>query len=622
MRVLHSMLAITSLILVGACYSPSPAPGLPCAEDRQCPDGQVCSPAEVCVSSGSVRALHDDRADDFAHPEATLSHAVITDRGAVESAPWMTYGMRVTAIESSAFADAATASWGELIAQPIAGQGYLYSTAISWTDPAFPAGLGLTKATDVTLLLEGELFLDAGTWRLLLRADDLGFLDIAEPGTTDFRRVLVATSEAESPGSFEAKADGWYPVRMATVNRNGTGNIFLSGATGTGTINTFNAARLRAQVPGKATGLVQDAFDSPGLMYFRTTKIAEDIRDLSFGTASPPDAGISSSGSYSVRWAGQFFLEEQLEGFTLTTEGAGHRLWIDGRLLADKLATNGASSVLVDLDVGPGWHDVVIDLDKAAPAAVALRITDVKGDEDAFTPERLRPVLGQSQRWLASRNSTALPIPTDGTATRSLFLPGIPGTVLAATAEVTISHTAFPDLSLAARWGATTRTLAATGTLTGTGRLTRTYALDPKDYSPNPGSTWAFTVTDGTANMSTGAIDQALVTVTYTATAASSLPLSPVATYISAPRELDEPVALGKASWKLRSTEGVTAEVWLRSCAAAAECAAAEWSPVNAEGLSAAAPDRFVQYRVVLTASGLVAAALDSFTLEYYSGED
>ncbi len=621
MRSLRSIIA--SMMLLGvACYSPSPAPGLPCAEDRQCPDGQVCSPGEVCVSSGSVRALYDDLAEHFAHPDATLSNAVITDRGTVESAPWMTYGMRVTAIESSAFSDASDASWDELIALPIAGQGYLYSTTINWLDPAFPPGLGLTKATDVTVLLEGEVFLDAGTWRLLLRADDVGFLDIAEPGTTDFRRVLVANSEAEAPGSYKANADGWYPVRMATVNRNGSGRIFLSGANGNGALNTFNPARLRAQVPGNATGLVQDAFDSPALIHFLTTKIAEDIRDLSFGAGAPPDAGISSSGSYSMRWGGQFFLEEQLEGFTLTTEGAGHRIWIDGRLLADKLATNGASSVLVGLDFGPGWHDVVIDLEKSAPAAVALRITDVKGDQGAFAPERLRPVLGQSQRWLDGRNSTALTIPDNGSATRSLSLPSIPGTVLAATAEVTISHTALPDLSLAARWSNTTRTLAATGTLAGFGRLTRTYAIDPRDYSPNPGSSWAFTVIDGTANMSTGSIEQALVTVSYAATAAASLPLSPVATYISAPRELDDPVALGKASWKLRSAEGVTAEVSLRSCAAKEECAAAEWFPVNAEGISAAAPNRFVQYRVVLIASGLVAAALDSFTLEYYSGEE
>lgn len=623
MRGLRSSLSIASIVLGAACYSPSPAPGLPCAEDRQCPDGQVCSPAEVCVSSGSVRALHDDRADDFAHPNATLSNAVITDRGSVESAPWMTYGMRVTAVNSATFSDGNDASWDELIALPIAGQGYLYNSQISWIDPAFPAGLGLTKASDVTVLLEGEIFLDANTWRLSLRADDHGFLDIAEPGTTDFRRVLVATYEADSSGSYEAKTEGWYPVRMATTNRSGAGNVILTGATGTNTLGAFNASRIRAQVPGHAIGLVQDAFDSPALMYFRTTKIADDIRDLSFGAGAPPDAGITSSGSYSVRWAGQLFLEEKLEGFTLTTEGAGHRVWIDGRLLADKLATNGASSVLVDLDFGPGWHDVVIDLDKRAPATVALRITDVKGDRDAFDPERLRPVLGQSQRWLANRNSTPLPIPTDGTATRSLFLPSIPGTVLTANAEVTLSHTAFPDLSLAARWSNTTRTLAATGTLAGTGRLTASYVLDPKDYSPNPGSTWAFTVTDAPATVgSTGTIDQAMVTVTYAATAASSLPLSPVATYISAPRELDEPVALGKTSWKLRSAEGVTAEVWLRSCAAEEECAAAEWFPVNAEGLSAAAPNRFVQYRVVLTSSGLIAAALESFTLEYYSGEN
>jgi hypothetical protein len=612
------------LAALAACYSPSPAPGLPCTSDLQCPDGQVCSPSQVCIASGSVRALDDDaKDDDFNDADATLENAMISRRGQVESAPWMNHGMRVVSIDRAAFSDLATVTWDQLVAEKITGQGYLYSSGIAWSDTGTPAGLNLTRGTQVTVLLEGQIFLDANTWKLELRADDLGFVDIAEPGSAAYRRVLATTFSATAAGTYQAKVAGWYPVRMAMTNRTLAGNIGLRGATGNDAPSDFDASRLRTAVPPEANGLVMDAFDSPALMHFRSATVSGNVLDLAYGANPPPDSGIATATAYSVRWAGQFYVERIVDGFTLTTEGGGHRVWVDGQLLGDHLGATAATSPLVALGLAPGWHDLVIDLDKRVTGNTAMRITGITGDQNAFSPENLRPVVAPAQRWLSARNvsTTLIPEPP-ATLTRTLAFPTIAGTVTAVNVEFTVDHPALAELSLVARGGDGSRTLAGAGTLTGTGYARMRFGINPGDLGVRPGSPWMLTVADNTAMMGTGELREVAVSVAYTDTSAASLPFAPVTTFISAPRDLEEGViAFGKAMWKLRDAAGVTVVVSLRTGATEEECVAAAWQPVDAAGHTTAVPGRFVQYRVAMTTSGLIAAALDRFTLEYYSAD-
>lgn len=610
-----------------ACYSPSPAPGLPCTSDRQCPDGQVCAPNEVCVASGSVHSLSDDSQSDFDDDGATLENAVISSSGYVESAPWMNHAMRVVAIDRASFGDAATVTWDELLDEPIKGQGYLYSSSIGWDTTTILPGLSLTKNTDVTILLEGQIFLDANTWKLELRADDIGFVDIAEPGTATYRRLMVAAfNTGVSAATYEAKVAGWYPVRMAMTNRNMAGNISLRGATGVGVPGNFDSSRMRAAVPEKAQGLVMDSFDSPALMHFRSSKVAGEIRTLDFGTTPPPDSGISTATAYSVRWSGQFLVEDNLDGFTITTEGGGHRVWIDGALQADRLASPSATSTLVALGLTPGWHDIVLDLDKRVSGSTSLRINALTGSQNAFDADHLRPVLGPSQRWLSARNTTtvdtAIPDPTavPATLSRTLGFPNIAGTVNAVTVEYAVEHAALAELALSARSPTINRTLAAAGTLTGMGFNRVRYSLNPRDFAVVPGSTWVLTVADTVAMAGTGDLREVAVSVAYTDTSNASLPFAPVTTYTSPPRDLrEEIVAFGKVTWELRETTGVTAVISLRAGATEEECLAAEWHPVDEDGNTSALPGRFVQYRVAMTTNGRISAALDSFLLLYYS---
>lgn len=621
---LRGLVAAAALASIApACYSPSPAPGLPCTEDRQCPDDQVCSPLDVCVAAGSVRALQDDSEDDFREDGAELTNAVITSRGFVESQPWMNHGLRVASFEGIAFEDPTIASWDDLQAMTPKGQGYLYSSSIGWGDMGTPAGLSLTKGVDVTVLLEGEVFLDAGTWKLELRADDNGFIDLADPGATNFRRLMTTTFAATASTTYDVKTAGWHPVRLAFINRTSAGNISLRGSIN-GVPGNFDASRLRAAVPERAQGLVLDAFDSPSLLHFRSSSVTSSVTDLSYGNNSPPDSGISTATAYSLRWSGQFYVKTMVDGFTVATAGGGHRVWVDGQLRADRLAASSGSSDLVALGLSPGWHDLVIDLDKRATAPTTMKISGIIGDQDAFDAENLRPVLGPAQRWLGGRTSlqgtdATIPEPP-AVLSRQIFLPNIAGTVNAVTVEYALDHTAQTELTLSARSPLINRTLAAAGTLTGTAFARLRYALNPRDFQVSPGSTWTLTVADTVAAMGTGTLTELAVGVAYTDTSTSSLPYAPVTTYVSAPRDLKgDVVAFGKITAKLNNVEGVTAEVSIRSGSTAEECLAAQWAAVDDNNTTLALPNRYVQYRVSMTTNGLISAALDRFTLEYYT---
>lgn len=624
---LLSISALTAIGGLAGCYSPSPAPGLPCTEDLQCPDGQVCSPTAICVASGSVHAILDDDVNDFDEPGAIFDGAILSPRGTLESAPWMTHAMHVSALGDAAFSDAQAVTWESLADARVADEGYFYSANIGWGDGSTPPALG-NKGIDVTILVEAELYLEAGTWKLELRCDDTGFAELAEPGSSKYTRILVSSGTLTTT-NYEAKVTGWHRVRGAFVNRNGAGAYNLRGVAGNGATNTFDSARMRAAVPATANGLVVDAFDSPSLLHYRATSISGTLDNLVYGDGVPPGTGISTAGAYSLRWSGQFFVEEKLNGFTLSTENAAHRVWIDGELKADKMTLPaGTSSTITGLNLATGWHDVVIDLDKRITGSVAMRISEIDGDEDVFDVSNLRPVVSPALRWMSSRNGTVTAIPEAPAAAlaRTLFFPNIPGTVTAASIEIAFNHPVHAELMLSARWGAINRTVSPAGSLTGTGFSRQRYAITPRDYNLTPSGSWVLSILDTIATTPPPdplpELSEVSATMSYIDTSAAAAPYPQAATYISSPRDLgDDVVAFGKSTWKLVHDRGGTVEISLRTAATPEECATAEWHPVDADGHTNAVPSRYVQYRIILRTTGFYPATLDSYTLEYYSAD-
>lgn len=607
-------LAGLPLAVLVACYSAEPSPGLPCSAEARCPGGQTCLPAGVCVPDASGRELVLDSLEDFTAAGATAVGAVITGPGAVESQAYLTHGLALGAIASAAFTDAAAASWAALPAER-SGAAVAYSSSLAW-GAGMPLGLGLGRGADITVLAEGELYLEAGSWRLELRGDDQAFVELAEPGGGAYRRVLNHGGGGASTTTTEnIPADGWYPVRMAVANAAGPGSLLLRGARGVAGLAVFDQSRLRARLAPETRGLVQDSFQLFGLLRWASSKLVPSITDVQLGTAVPADSGIGSASQFSLRWSGQFLVEGGLDGFTITTEG-GLRLWIDGQLRADRTASG--ETPLTGLGIAPGWHDLVLELHKRAAGTASLRVSAPIGDPTAFTDAKLRPVIGMSQRWIGAQSGAvdALPDPPDSLS-RTLTLPPIAGTALSTSAEISIDHDTQSEVSMTVTRGAVQRTLVSQGTLSGNGFTRQRFDLDPRTYPGPPGGGWTFTVADNVAAVGTGDLTSVSLTTLYRATAPTSAPFAAQASWISAPFDLGDVLYLGTATWKLLQADNAKIALSLRTGASAEECQAAPWTPLAADGTSSAAPLRFVQLRVDLE-SPTAAAALDRFRLQYY----
>ncbi|MEZ4362156.1 MAG: hypothetical protein R3B48_18350 [Kofleriaceae bacterium] len=608
------------LSLTMGCYAPTPATGLSCTNDNECPDEQICSPSLICVSPRSLHLLDHDRAIDFEQPGSTLEGAEIDAAGGITSRAWLTHGLRFRAIAQASFDSAELGQWDELTKLTTASIGTRYSSSVTWSSTP-PPGLDVEDGRDLTLLLDGEIFLDAGAWKLELVADDVAFLELAAPrearasAAPQFERVLGGTNDTLT-ATYQAPVSGWYEVRLASSNTRGGGELELRGDHNGSGLRRFEGAQLRFHVPPDLRGLMQDAFDSPHLLHWRSSRIVESLRSVSFDTGAPPGVGISSSGEFSLRWEGQFLVEGSLDGFTLTTEG-GHRLWIDGALRADQ-REGSATSKLTGLALAPGWHDIVLDLEKRAPGRSSLTISDPVGDPTVFERGKLRPVLSPARRWLSTRDGTDTMIPDPGSITKTLSLPRIEGSASELHAELVLDHTAMSELSLNAQSGSVQVQLAAPGTLAGSGRTLFDYDLARVGFPLTVGGSWAFTIADTVAAAGTGQVTGVTVTSLYASKAQASEPFARDATFTSAPQELGDVVSFGRAMVEL-SGDGARASIALRSGATAAECEGAAWSTVDAEGVSAVPAAAFVQYQVTVHSSGLAPATLDRFLLEYWT---
>lgn len=611
---------VAACAVFAACYSAAPEAGLPCSERLQCPDAQLCLPAGICVYEAGRRTLVHDSAADFAGGE--LDGVELSERGAVQTEAYFTHGLGVRALGRAAFGSPAEAAFAALAAEAGVSTTIAPGASLSWGAGAAPPGHGLPRGDALTLLLEGELYLEAGTWRLELRGDDAALAELAVPGSTAYRRVLEHSGAGSAITTETLETAGWYPVRLAVSNGAAAGAVQLLGAPGAGTPVPFAPERLRTKVSASTRGALQESFVLPDQLRYASGKQVAEVSSVSFGTAIPADSGIPGAGTYSVRFSGQFLVSNRLEGFTVISE-SGHRVWIDGALLAEQMVTtadSGATSILSALSLGPGWHDFVFDVDKRAVGNVSLKIVDPVGDSDAFSAEKLRPVVGSSVRWIGGNVGGREDIPgvPPAVRTRNVTLPSVSGTAYYTAIEYSIDHAALPEVSLALGRGATQRTMAAAGSITGAGFARRRYLLDPQEFGGAPGGTWSFIVADTLNNVNNGTLEHTSVASTYRATSPLSAPFPESATYTSAPIDLGEVIWIDSASFALERASVGDAELALRTAPTEAELTAAPWLPHERAAPAKLAPLRYLQYRVVLRNSQ-VALALDRVAIEYYT---
>ncbi|MFN0251678.1 MAG: hypothetical protein ACKV2T_32680, partial [Kofleriaceae bacterium] len=192
------------------CYSPSPPLGVPCSSSGECPDGQECDLlTNVCGYPTEARAFRDDTAAQF--EGGALEGAWIEPGGFVGPIPYFVNGVRATGIAGNRLAaDINAVTFEELAQLTPTGRSVLCGVDVRLGDGT-PALLGFMSPDDITVLLEGEIYLDTtGTYQLELSANDLGFIDLAPPGG-NFVRLGSATAAQSFP--YMVTTPGWHRFR-------------------------------------------------------------------------------------------------------------------------------------------------------------------------------------------------------------------------------------------------------------------------------------------------------------------------------------------------------------------------------------------------------------------------
>lgn len=598
--------------LLGGCYSPSPPLGVPCSSTQECPNGQECDLlTNVCGYPTEARTLRDDTAADF--DGGDLQGAVIESGGFVGPVPYFVHGVRATGIAGNQLAaDIDAVQFDDLAQITPTGRGVLRGVDIGLGD-GVPPLLGFTSGDDITVLLEGEIYLDApGNYTFELRANDIGFIEIAAPGSATFERLGDADITAVT-FPYSAPSAGWYRFRGAFADSMQYFEWELRYRPPTGGMRSIPDDIVRARVDG-LDGVIVDGFDEAWMALYVGVGLTDKLDGLTFTGPNPYglDLGVSS---HTLRWTAQFLVD--MEGdyrFKLDTS-QGHRAWIDGMQVANDF--NGAAQVTTTMPIHlvAGWHDLVIDAVKTGGSSSRLSFTVESGPQfagGAIPPDHLRPVSGRNVRFSSGTNSTNVDLVDGATVSRSVGLDVPAGiTTLAIDANFYVSHPLREQLTvtLDPAVGSNISLLAA-GDFTGPGDVVQ-HDVIPVDRG---GSNFNFIIGDTTVDTPPmiGVVEWVTVTTTY---AGGRPPYEASATYTSTVRDLGA-ARFNELTWSMRQAQ-VEPIVSVRTCDEEAACEAEPWTTVLDGAVPSAPARRYFQYKVEITSDLDVPTSLDWIDLQY-----
>ncbi len=583
------------------------------------PSGEVAPDDDGGVDDGGNRVLvlRDDTAADFAIVGTLADALVIEPWGALAPAAYHVGGLLAFAANDERFGEPDEATWTSVTSGSPAGAGV-------WTRPLVgdPIGVGLDSGDSWTYWAEGEVWLDAGDTSFLVDADDAGFIEIAPPGG-DYTRVVNARLGVGS-GSFTAAAAGWFPIRLAAVEGVGGSRfdvqLFVNGSM---TPEPLASPRLRARVD-HMRGMMLAGWDNSLLQGRPEHTLSQDpLVDADFGAGTPVGVGIGSADFWSLRWAGQFYVTTP-GTYRLDVEADdGHRLYVGSYLVSDLLVGSNASR-MIDVDLGGGWNDVVLDLNENTGNARA-RLRVVSGPEPGLDRElpasRLRPLEPRGERLETGADATDRPAADNdpaGGAVSAVAVGGFVGaTVTSVDVMVGVNHSRIGDLQIRlVHPGGNEVLLRNNSDAGGSGSRTLRFTTESFDGTPASGA-WRLRVTD-TVQGNAGTLTDYQLAVHM---GGGPEQVARVASYTSLVRDLGADVtAIDALRFAARLPAGAGVAVRLRACDAPEQCATAPWSEPLTEGGGAAPglpPSRYVQYRVELTSDGERDPELDWLELSY-----
>lgn len=558
----------------------------------------------------TARTLVDDSAADFTAGPPVLAETRIEAAGAVAPVAYYQGSLCAGGNSELLFGDAnAPTATGAILPAPTR-VGLPRSLAIALPNNTAPPGLGIVGGTDWTMWWWGELYLVAGSHTFTLTADDHGFLELRAPAAAAYTKVVSANwDQGDESASYQAPVTGWYPVRVALAQRAvGSGlTLRLDG-------QPIGRRLTRCRVDG-FVGLAQTAFDQSHLLDVAATAIEPDATaaNVDWGSGSPVDLGLTNADTFTVRWAGQFFIQVAGTYRLRVRSDDGFRLWVDGTRVAAAFDDFAQDQTTSDLVLARGWHDLVLDTTENMLNARS-QLTVAAGPELVglpFPPSRLRPAEGRLERF------ESLTAPARSTPDAVMFgfdpRPGatVSGVDVGYQIDVSDVVTNITTVLRAGAQGGTLRSAIGGDT---------TDRFHPVVFDNQPFATaWNLTATVASG---TATLVESWLTVHHRDPAGSG-PTPLAASYESSVRDLLAPGgaavdAIDRVSFDVRAAAGATVTMALRTCDDPAACAAEPYSPGLASGATpAVTPRRYLQYRLDLVTDGDHEPAVERVQLDY-----
>lgn len=481
-----------------------------------------------------------------------------------------------------------------------------------------------------SLAIEGEVYLQIlGDHSFELVADDVGFLEIAAPGTTTYQRVVTAYYPDPVTGTFTVAAPGWYPFRIGFAQGLGLVGLGLRHAAPGQALEAIARRRLRARADG-LRGLVRRVFDEQLLATTRdfATIDARDFLTANFDTEPVP--GLPSDHA-SVRWNGQVYVTHPGDyTFDLRSDD-GHRFAISATSFPQEWGrdlSNGNVAQLPTVALEAGWNVLSLDHNEVTGGSfMNVRVAtspDPSLADTVIPADRLRPV--ERVRTVVRYNGTDRNIADDNPAQPTVTTFGLDGfggerlQVLDLTVQVQSEHLDQLRFDLVAPSGTVH---PVPSPIAGSGpRYFHVARSTPELQAEEVDGTWQLRIWD---NDNSGGDSNARVLAVYATLrlAGGHDVIAREAVWTSPVRDLGAPlVDVPRVAWTARAANPANVEVELRACPTDT-CDGVAWSaPVANDAPAAVTPgERYLQARVRLRSNGARESELDALAIEYRVAE-
>lgn len=564
--------------------------------------------------SGVVTIVDDTEADFASH--ALLDGGVVTPWGTIEPEAFVIDGLHARAFATNLVADADT--YDDVVAKATMFLGASYRQApTDWGSSLRPKGLGLTSPDQYTVFYDGEIELPAGIQKLELDADDRAIVQVALDDVTFGERLFA--HNAITSIQLDVRSTGWYPIRVAYAQAGGNARFLLTIIQGQNRTPVV-ASQLRARVTDQP-GLIAFAFNDQTLVVPQGETAVPTI-DQAFGALPPPYDLDVSFDRFTLRHIGQLRVDAQGTYTFRANVGPdvddGYRVWIDGALVISYWTGN-TLTPMGNVDLAPGWHDLVVDYsDSLGNAQVTLLMSGPGIADAAIDPAHLRPAVasGLVAAFVLLADTA---IPDNAFTDQPLAFSGPElGVIDTVDYGFGIKNHQFTDLAVELDdcSGAKQVPISTTNV------LVPSYFFFSGDASCAgtplvPATPWRYRFTDstvGNGGLFGPAYWNPLLVASYHG--GPRVPFAKSVTYVSAPKPTPGATALG-AIRVTAADHGAHVEISVRSAADEDTLAVTPWEVVENGAAPHMAAGALVQYQLAIAGDGWQYPAIDRVELDY-----